>query len=76
MSGESLIRNSITSEKGCVYNIPCKGCISFTQVKVVLLNNIRNSVRYGQESNAIFVYRREFCHQTNWSNIKIIAYNN
>lgn len=77
----SLIKNSVTAQKGCVYNIPCKECDQFYigqtgKALSVRIKQHKNSVRYGQESNAIFVHFRDLDHQIDWNNAKVVTHNN
>ena len=75
-----LIKNSPSCAKGCVYEIPCKSCskVYIGQTGKDLserLKQHKQSIRYGQESNAIFAHVRDYDHNIDWDNAKKIVSN-
>ena len=69
----TLIKNSPDNKIGCVYKIPCKTCNKsyIGQTGKDLETRIKQhkySVRYGQETNALFLHLRDFDHPIDWSN--------
>ena len=76
-----LIQNSPDENKGCVYSIPCNRCDQFYigQTGKFLekrLEQHKQSVRYGQENNAVFCHVRDFNHSINWQETKKIGSSN
>ena len=76
----TLIKNSPTCNKGCVYEIPCKSCskVYIGQTGKDLndrLKQHKQSIRYGQENSAIFTHVRYHNHCIDWENTKKIVNN-
>ena len=74
-----LIKNSPNDNGSCVYKIPCNMCSKFYlgQTGKGLQTRImqhKQSIRYGQETNAIFLHLRDNHHTIDWSNAAPIAY--
>lgn len=68
-----LIKNSPKDSIGCVYKIPCKHCDKYYVGQTGKDLNVRvkqhkYSVRYGQESNALFLHVRDYDHNIDWDN--------
>ncbi|XP_076029167.1 uncharacterized protein LOC143018013 [Oratosquilla oratoria] len=76
-----LINNSVNSNKGCVYKIPCKSCNQFyvgqtAKALTTRINQHKKYVREGNQSSGIFNHMNHFNHPVDWDNAKVITYNN
>ena len=71
-----LIKNSPNSNGGCIYKIPCadndKFYVGLTGKSLqVRIKQHKNSIKYAQNSNAIFLHVRDFDHSINFNNSTI-----
>ena len=76
-----LIKNSPTSNTGCIYKINCRDCDSYYigQTGKELNYRVKQhqySVRVAQESNAIFIHVRDNNHRIDWTNANKIVNSN
>ena len=72
-----LIRNNHNSINCGIYKIPCNECNQYYIGQTgksldVRIKQHQGSVRYGQESNAIFCHVRDNDHRINWSDSRIL----
>ena len=77
----SLIKNSPTTDSGCVYTIPCKNCdeVYVGQTGKTLkerLTQHKYSVRTGQQSSGVFNHVQKFSHPMKWEDAQEIFKSN